>query len=156
MIWLLVIVAILMVVGLAAYAGWLLLQVRQQRQRVAQSRAQRLKAEQAKHDYVVESVRVLARHIVDGELNISEGAIRLKVLLDNIALSDIDKQRFVAFERMFEQVKDLDTHASRAALTADQRKAQDRVRHKAEFQHRDAVVAAAQALLSIDLNRYRP
>lgn len=149
-------VAVILVAALAAYAGWLLWQVRLQKQKLAASKAQRLKAGQAKHDYVVESCQVIARHIVDGELNVSEGAIRLKVLLDNINLSDIDKQRFVAFERLFASVKDLDTHESRSALTADQRKSQDRVRHKAEFQHQDAVVSAAKVLLEFDINRYRP
>ncbi|WP_119395592.1 DUF2489 domain-containing protein [Salinibius halmophilus] len=152
----LIILAVAIVLGLAGYAGYLLWQVKQQRIKLEASRAQRLKTEQSKHDYVAESCRVIARHIVEGELNISEGAIRLKVLLDNINLSDIDKQRFVAFERLYEQVKDLDTHDARAQLTVNERKAQDRVRHKAEYQHQESVTNAAKALLEFDLNRYRP
>lgn len=155
MIWLMGI-ALLVVLGLAAYAGWLLYQVRQQRQKVEAARQQRLASERAKYDYIVESCQVIARHVVEGELNISEAAIRLKVLLDNLALSDIDRQRFIAFERLFSAVKELDTHEHRAALAPEVRKSQDKIRHQAEFTHRSAVVEAAEVVTRFDFGRYRP
>lgn len=132
--------ALVIVAGLAVYALWLWRQVwqrqRQQRERLAQQR-ERLGGD----------LRILASSLLDGQLPLIEGAIRIKVLIDNydIALSQHD--RATVFHVLYDATHDVPTHAAWKALSADER-AHYRSRFASlEREHGEALRAASKWLL---------
>jgi len=108
---------------------------------------EKLKAEQAENQaYIIESIQVICKTIQNEDMNLSEGAIRLKVLSDNLPFSDDERASFTAIEALYLEVSELDTHENRKNLDKKERMKQDLKRHKAEVKHQDAFLAAVENL----------
>lgn len=144
----LTIVAIAIVVALAGYAGWLHWQLYQHRQRMAEQAAEYERQKLAHEDYLIESIRIIASNLLEEDLNLSEGAIRLKFLLDGLGLPDAEREKFNALDDLYEQVKDFDTHDARKALEAKERLRQDEAREAHERDYRSRVLEVANTLRS--------
>jgi len=144
------ILAILIIVALSALAIGLWMKVFKQRKVQAEQLAELEAQKQEKQDYILESVRVIAHNILHEDLNVSEGAIRLKMLLDNLFLPEQERQKFNAFDSLFDIVKDFDTHQGRKNLPKEERQRQDKIRLKHEALHRDDILKAAQLVMEYD------
>lgn len=143
---LMVVIAVAIVLGLAGYAGWLLWKLRQQRQ-VLQRREDEFQRKKQEHeDYLIDSIQIIAQNLVSDDLNLSEGSIRLKFLLDGLGLPDEERAAFNALDELYEKVRDFDTHEARKQLSPRERNAQDRAREAHEAVHREPVMAAARTL----------
>ncbi len=142
--WVLLISALVIISVLAGIAIWMWSQVLKQQKIQRDNQAKIEKMAQEKREYIIESVRVIAANVVDEGLNISEGSIRLKVLIDNLNLPDEEKIHFDAFDKLYEQVKDLDTHQARKQLSKEKRKEQDSLRIRYEKLYEGEVLKAAQ------------
>ncbi len=101
------------------------------------------------HEHLVESVRVLARCMLDDQMELSEGCIRVKVLLDTLAPELIQEPRFQIFAQMYESMAHMPTHAAR--LQTDKRfvRKLDLRRYQLEREHREAILQAARDLLQV-------
>ena len=75
-------------------------------------------AEQERQQRLNGDLRILADSLLDGQLPLIEGAIRIKVLLDNydIALSSHENCR--VFHTLFDATSGIPTHAAWKALTS--------------------------------------
>lgn len=148
--WWLVGAGLVIIVALGGYALWL--QLRLRRQRGAQARTEaRYEQKKAEHeDYLIDSIRIIAQSMVRDDLDLSEGAIRLKFLLDGLGLPDDERSRFESFDQLYHQIKHLDTHEARQNLTPKERFRQDKIRIQQEESHRDGVVAAATMLVEYE------
>lgn len=97
--------------GLAIYAGMLLARLKRQQER-------QLQAIQARNERILDSVRVIAHAVLEGQCDYSEGAIRLTNLLD--ALQIKERRAFAAefpgLYGLYEKVKEMPTHEARRAL----------------------------------------
>lgn len=101
----------LILLGLAIYAGTLLARLKRQqdaRQQVITARNER----------ILESIRVIAHAVRDGQCDYSEGAIRLTHLLDalQIAGGRPFASEFPGLYGLYEKVKEMPTHEARRAL----------------------------------------
>jgi len=106
-----------------------------------------LKSKQAENQaYVIESIQVICKTIKNEDMNLSEGAIRLKVLSDNLPFSDEEKASFDGIEQLYMEVSELDTHENRKNLKKQERMKQDLKRHKAEVKHQKAFLVAVDNL----------
>ncbi|OLU23150.1 hypothetical protein BVH03_23280 [Pseudomonas sp. PA15(2017)] len=117
----LILLAVLIVGALVFYAAYLWRQVwarQHQQARVRLAQRQRL------HD----DLRVLASSLLDGQLPLIEGAIRIKVLLDNYdsALSLMPQAQ--VFQRLYDATAHVPTHADWQALSRVERR-----QHEARF-----------------------
>lgn len=139
-------VAIAIVLALAGYAGWLHWKLYQHRQRMTEQTAEYERQKLAHQDYLIESIRIIAANMVDEDLNLSEGAIRLKFLLDGLGLPEEEREKFRALDELYEQVREFDTHDARKALAAKERLRQDRSREAHERDHRSRVLEVASTL----------
>jgi hypothetical protein len=140
--WLLLLVGATIIALLAFIAGRLLAQLRQQRQ------AQHLVA--AKRDnHVVESVITIAMAMEQGQCELSEGALRIAVLLDHhsSALATDYTACYPAIHDMYERIKHMPTHAARKQLPKAEIRAMDREREGYERELEQALVAEARALV---------
>ncbi|BCE01613.1 DUF2489 domain-containing protein [Marinicellulosiphila megalodicopiae] len=144
MIWLLC--GLLIVLGLSSYAFILCLQVYKKNNH---AKEQSFKLENERHiantkhqNYLQTSLHVIAQSYLKGELNISEACIRVKVLLDNLEMENLDKTPFSIFDEVYEKLQDFDTHQARNALPEKERKIQDRKRHFIEMKNKESLEAA--------------
>lgn len=101
----------LLLLGLAIYAGTLL--ARLKRQQDMQQRAI-----SARNEHILDSVRVIAHAVRDGQCDYSEGAIRLTHLLDALQIKGGRSftSEFPGLYGLYEKVKEMPTHKARRAL----------------------------------------
>lgn len=142
----LVIIAVIVVLALAGYAGRLLWRLHRQRrfQREQEDEYRRRKREH--EDYLIDSIHRIARGMLQDDLNLSEGVIRLTYLLDTLGLSEEERAAFSALDGLYEKVKGFDTHDARQRLSHGERYRQDSEREAHELEHREAVLVAARML----------
>ena len=124
MIWLFIVVAFLLVIGLSLYAIYLLKQLKIQKELITK----------AKHERTIrlkESIDVIARAMQSGECNTSEGVIRLTMLLRPFGKN---LSTYPAMANLYEVVRDMPTHDARKLLDKRERMRLDLDRESAEVQ----------------------
>ena len=124
MIWLFIVVAFFLMIGLCLYAIYLLKQLKIQKElitKVKHERTIRLK----------ESIDVIARAMQSGECNTSEGVIRLTMLLRPFGKN---LSTYPAMANLYEVVRDMPTHDARKLLDKRERMRLDLDRESSEIQ----------------------
>ena len=124
MIWIFFVIALFLVTGLTLYAIRLLKQLKVQKELIAKAkneRAIRLK----------ESINIIARAMQSGECNLSEGVIRLTMLLRPLGKN---LSTYPAMANLYEVVRDMSTHDDRKLLEKRERMRLDLERESAEVQ----------------------
>jgi hypothetical protein len=96
-----------------------------------------------------QSISILARSILAEQMDYSEACIRIKVLLDTTSPHLQKQPPFDIFEQVFNQLADHPTHEARDSLSKQQRLTLDKERWTLEDKNRQAIRAAADALLKI-------
>ncbi|EAR08488.1 DUF2489 domain-containing protein [Reinekea blandensis] len=142
----LLIIALLIIAGLATYAWILVRRVRTIQAEQARKQAQQQAKDEAQRDYIVNSLRIISGNVVDEDLNLSEATIRCKVLLDALLLPESERQRYQILDDVFEQVQHFDTHSARKSLSREERRQQDQDRELIESRHQEALMACFRDL----------
>ncbi|MCA1771562.1 MAG: DUF2489 domain-containing protein [Halomonas sp.] len=138
---LLLLIAFVAIAGLAGYAYRLRKEVkRRDAFRVAEDQQAQLKS--------LENLDWVTAALFQEQVGITEGAWRCKVLLEIIDPSLTEKAEFQAFAEHYERTKHLKTHSARQQLTPRERMQEDRERLAEEDKMREAVLAAAQAVMT--------
>ena len=106
MIWLFIVVAFFLVIGLSLYAIYLLKQLKIQKELITKAKYERTIR-------LKESIDVIARAIQSGECNTSEGVLRLTMLLMPFGKS---LSTYPAMANLYEVVRDIPTHDARKLL----------------------------------------
>ena len=143
MLWAATVAAGAIIFALAAYAGWLWWRVATQRRDRDRHNAAVLADTQAERSA---SIAILADSLLTGELNLSEGAIRLKVLLDHWYAPGSGQADYPAIYRLYLSTCTMPRGAERDARPKREIRRLDREREAFELAARDAVLAEAQAL----------
>lgn len=138
---LLLLVAVVVIVGLAGYAYRL-------RQEVKRRDAFRVAEDQQAQLNSLENLDWVTAALVQEQVDVTEGAWRCKVLLEIIDPSLTERPDFQAFSELYERTKHLKTHSARQQLSPRERMQEDRERLDAEQQMRSDVLAAAQAVIT--------
>ena len=129
----------LIILALAAYALTLW-------RRVWQQDEVRAKALEARDDRLSGDIRIIAQSLLDGQVPTIEGAIRIKVLLDNYQGERREGLDVTVFERIYDQTAHIPTHQAWKDLSRAERKLHLRLMETLERDHRSEVEAAARAL----------
>ncbi|MBE2897326.1 DUF2489 domain-containing protein [Pasteurellaceae bacterium TAE3-ERU1] len=131
-------VGIVIVVGLAGWAGSLMLAVNKQKQRINAVKLRQF-------DYAKESIEIIANAMLRDECNLSEGVIRINGLLANIggmALRD-----YPAMFALYDTVKAMPILDERRALKRNERMRYDLTREAKEAELQAAILDDARQLL---------
>ncbi|GAB2799952.1 DUF2489 domain-containing protein [Halomonas shantousis] len=138
--WGLLAVAVLIVVGLALYAFrlWKRVHHREALQRDEIRRA---------NENCLESLDVIARAMLADQVDLIEGALRCKVLLEIIEPQLVERSRFHVFAEVHRRAGHLHTHSARQALSPRQRLEEDRERIALEEELRAPLQQAAHAVV---------
>ena len=148
---------IVIILGLAFYAGILISRIKMQtelkNQREEQQRAQAALRKQQRNDNICESIRFIARATAQKQCNVSEAAIRLTVLLETLLLEkaiDIENE-YPALAEMFNKVKDMPTHEQRKKVTVKELKKLDMKRQVFEAELEEKIIKEATQLENFSL-----
>ncbi|WP_322981523.1 DUF2489 domain-containing protein [Pseudomonas sp. C11] len=144
----LLLAGLLLIAALAVYAWHLWRRV------WAQQRAQD-EAREERQDRLGGDLNILASSLLDEQLPLIEGAIRIKVLLDNYDSALSNDSRCQVFHLIFDATADVPTHAAWKALDKTERRRFEKRFNELELQHKAAARTAARWLLDDGLRRAR-
>ena len=118
----LLLVAVCIIVGMIGYATYLLLALQKQKKALQQARRNRI-------NRIKESIEIIAKAMLNGDCNLSEGVLRLKMLLEPVGMSI---KNHVTMLQLYEVVETMPTHEARKALKKNERMRLDLQRESAE------------------------
>jgi len=95
-----------------------------------------------------QSIKVIAQCMMDDQVELSEGCIRIKVLLDHVAPEFHKDPYFSIFAKMYDSTRHMPTHEARKAADKKTIMKLDLERMKLEAQHKDEILSATRQLLS--------
>ena len=116
------IAAVCIIVGMVGYAAYLLLVLQKQKKALQQARRKRI-------NRIKESIEIIAKAMLNGDCNFSEGVLRLKMLLEPVGMSI---KNYVTMLQLYEVVEDMPTHEARNSLKKNERMRLDLRRESAE------------------------
>ncbi len=134
---------------------WLLWFIHRQQQTLSRHRRQekeQFDRYQAHRDRAIESIQVLARAMLAGQVELSEGCIRVKVLLDSVAPELHDDERFSIFNHLYSQTQHMPTHQARKEVDKRFLFKLDKQRWQLENDHKVEILTASKALLEHHFN----
>ena len=118
----LLLVAVCIIVGMIGDATYLLLAMQKQKKALQQARRNRI-------NRIKESIEIIAKAMLNGDCNLSEGVLRLKMLLEPVGMSI---KNHVTMLQLYEVVETMPTHEARKALKKNERMRLDLQRESAE------------------------
>ena len=118
----LLLVAVCIIVGMIGYATYLLLALQKQKKALQQARRNRINRSK-------ESIEIIAIAMLNDDCNLSEGVLRLKMLLEPVGMSI---KNHVTMLQLYEVVETMPTHEARKALKKNERMRLDLQRESAE------------------------
>ncbi len=121
----LLIIGAAIVIAMAIYTVHLLRQLRQQKRLFEQ-------AKQARMRRLKDSITIIAKAMLNGDCNHSEGVIRLKMLLDPLGQKRLVD--YAAMWQLYEIVQDMPTHEARKTLKKNERMRLDLQRESKEVE----------------------
>ncbi len=136
------IAAVLILGGLSFYLGRLLWLIKQQNLQQQQVIA-------TKNANLTESIVLIAKAMREEQCELSEGALRIWVLLDHLQLPDKPDaiQTYPGLHKMYEVVKDMPTHQARKERDKKEIRHLDHLREQAEIDLRSEIMADVHKLL---------
>ncbi|WP_333608700.1 DUF2489 domain-containing protein [Arsukibacterium sp.] len=147
--WCLLAVGVCIVAGLAFYAGRLLWQLQLQRQQQQQQQQKQQLQQQEKRDYLQQSILLISKAMQQDQCELSEGALRLWVLLDH--WPDANKPdaeaSYPGLFKMYQVVKDMPTHKARKAQDKKLTRQQDKLRLQAELDYKVLIIEDVTKLI---------
>jgi len=136
-------------VGLAIIAGLSYVAWRELK-KVAELDAAKAKKDQERRAHLQMSVDAIARAVIAEQCDVSEGALRLKPLLDATDPSWTDRSDLRAILTLAEALADQPIKEARKALEKQERMRLDLARMRLEADHGEQVKAACQVLVRLD------
>ena len=136
----LLVIGALLIAALAGYAAYLWRRVWHNEREQAALQAHR-------RDELAADLRILANCLLDEQVPLIEGAIRIKVLLDNYDAELGQDPRCQVFQELFEATAEVPTHAAWKALDKAERRRHEAAFSALELQHKAAARRSARWLL---------
>ncbi|GAB3373581.1 DUF2489 domain-containing protein [Azotobacter armeniacus] len=104
-------------------------------------------AEAERHAQFAEHLRILAGSLLDGQLPLVEGAIRIKALLEHYDPQLNQSERCRVFRELCEVTAHIPTHAAWKSLSRTERRHYEALFTSLELQHKAAARSTARWLL---------
>ena len=134
----LLLVAVCIIVGMIGYATYLLLALQKQKKALQQARRNRI-------NRIKESIEIIAKAMLNGDCNLSEGVLRLKMLLEPVGMSI---KNHVTMLQLYEVVETMPTHEARRELKKNERMRLDLQRESTEAELESKIKSELNRLLT--------
>ncbi|MBY4677555.1 DUF2489 domain-containing protein [Marinobacterium arenosum] len=153
--YLLIATGLLLIAGLSLFIWKQLKFQRDHRQRQQALEQQAAEKAQQQRDYLIESIRVLSQAMeTDEKLTLTEGCIRIKVLLESLAPHLLRQEPYDIFVLIFEQTQHIPIKEQWQKLDKTQQRRYIREMRKLENQHQEQILSAARAIHSYAFDRH--
>jgi len=133
--------------GVIAVLCWFILkkthEIKSHQKKIAQKEAQQ--AEQ--RTYLTDSIKVITMAMLDDQVELSEGCIRVKVLIDHLDAAMHELDDFKIFDIMYRATEHMPTHDARKQVDKNFINKLDQQRFALEQKHRVSIRKASKALL---------
>ena len=150
----LIIVNLFVVTGLSIFI-WRLLSKQKAKRVEAELKLKEIAAEVREHRlYLIESLQVIARSVINGEIPLVEASIRCKVLLDNLDPLLAQGEGLLVFNEVFEQSHHIPRMKAWKKLKGPQKRKYLSLIDTLETQYKSQINSAAKNLLALDLSRF--
>jgi len=133
-------VGVLLIAALAGYALYLW-------RRVWRNEKQQAEVQARQRAELAADLRILASCLLDEQVPLIEGAIRIKVLLDNYDTGLGQDPRCQVFQELFEATSQVPTHAAWRSLDKAERRRHEAAFSALELQHKAEARRSARWLL---------
>jgi hypothetical protein len=142
----LLILALVILVPLAAYALFLLLKLKRQTQSKLAAELARQAEAQSKRQQIIDDIRYIAAAMLEDRCELSEGVVRIGKLLDILSLSERVSGDYPALFLHYQRIGSHPIMDARKALAKQERMKLDLLRMKSEVELEDAILAEADKL----------
>lgn len=142
LIWIFLIIGALIVAALSVYAGILLSRLRFQNKKIAKNQKKHL-------NYLHESIETIAKAMQQDQCPLSEGCIRIAVLLDNLPNAERHNfdTRWPSIHDMYERIKHMPTHDARKEFPKQEIRKMDLERERFEVEMEQPIKDDLQTLI---------
>lgn len=134
-----IVLAVILIVSLASYAGKLLLAVKAQTKANKLQLLQREQLLQAHDEKILLSVAIIVKAMQAQQCDLSEGCWRTSVLIDSLNTSTQLAAKFPAIYGLYSKVKDMAIMDERKKIAKQQRMREDYNRLKFEAEYQEAI-----------------
>ena len=137
-------------IGIALIAGlcWFIKTKMNALNVIKEKQLQQEKQKAEKRDYLLESIKVITTAMLEEQVELSEGCIRIKVLIDHLDASLHEQESFKIFEKMYRETEHMPTHEARKQTDKNFIHKLDQQRYALEKKYRDEIHQAAKLLLN--------
>ena len=144
----LLVVAVMIVIGLAYYAFQLQTKVNDIEKQKAEQQKLLDKQAQEKRESMNKSIQILAQGLSEGQLSKTEAAIRIGALLEFLGVDDNVKEEYSAFFQLAEATAHIPILDKWKALSTKEKLRYDSEREALEEKYGDFVVDAGKRILN--------
>jgi len=145
-------IAVTILLVLSCIAAYYLIKLRkvkeQQQEQIEENHQAWLKRQQE----LVADLRFIASSILQGQCEITEGCMRLKVLMDHLDKELALKTEFQTIQFYYQQTINMPHHEAYKALTRKQQFSWDKKRFALEEKYRDQILVEANHLVQYPFN----
>lgn len=143
--------ALVVILALAAVAIYYLVALYRLRQRQRQAATLREEQWQEQRLRLVKSIRVLAQGMLNDDLTLTEGSIRIRVLLEGLQVEQTTRDSYSAFYLLATATEHIPILEQWRKLSTKEKLRFDRQRQNLENDHREFVLDAARRILREEL-----
>jgi hypothetical protein len=141
-------IAVLIIVALGGYALYLYRKLRQKDTERKQQEAILSEELSARRDSYRNSIRVIASAIVQEQVSLTEGAIRISMLASQLELSELERADYQVFFQLTESTSHIPILQEWKKLSKKDKRRYDQERESLEESFREFVVASANKLVA--------
>ncbi len=152
MYWALILIAAAIIISLSTVAGYYLLKLKKVKQQQNQQAQENQQAWIDKQEELASDIRFIANSMLQKQCEITEGCLRLKVLMDRLDENLQHQAEFKTIQLHYQQTSNMPHHHAYKALTKKQQFKQDQLRFQLEEQHRSQVLIEAKLLSGFQFN----
>ncbi len=144
----LIYIAVIVILALSIIAAYYLFKLKNV------NRLQKLQIEKNQHawqeyqDELITDLQFIARAMVQAQCDITEGCLRLKVLMDRLDETLQDNKEFQHIQQHYQQTRRMPTHKAYKALNKKQQFKLDQERLKLETLNSEAVLIEVKNLMT--------
>ena len=150
----LIVLNLVIIAGLGMYV-YRLLKAEKLKREEAQEKADRFAQELAdRRLHIIESLQVIGKAVLNGEIPLTEASIRCKVLLDNLDPQLANNETYSVFNAMYEGSKHIPRLEAWKALKGPEKLKYMDEMEALEARYTDDIKVAAKALTEENFNRY--
>ncbi|WP_036525104.1 DUF2489 domain-containing protein [Nitrincola sp. A-D6] len=133
-------------VGLLVYIVYLLRKSKQHKQKDQEVSEAYAASVLKQRTYLIDSIRIISRGILEEQCPLAEGCIRIKVLLDNLSPQLHQQDKLTVIELVYAKTEHIPMLDAWKHLSAEEKRNYQQELQALEQQHAEAIRAAAKLL----------